>query len=441
MNFKSIFLLPSVFLIIGISACNQPTAQPIISNSLPNDPSVLDRPYVILVSIDGFRYDYLQIHKAPNISKIARKGVRAEYMEPCFPSSTFPNHYSIAPGMYPARHGIVTNEFIDRKKGKLFKVGDRPLVDSGFWYGGVPIWSLAEQQGMRSASYFWVGSESEIAGFRPAQYMVYDHHIPNMQRVHQVIRWLNMPLTYRPHLITLYFALVDDHGHKFGPKSKETGKAVAEIDRAIGMLYQEVRKMNLPVNIVLTSDHGMVRVRNEEAILLDTVVDLFGYQAVQSSGTINLLYAHDPDSQQIEKTYQELKSKEGNRFRVYKNNELPERLHFKDNPRIGELVVHALAPYVFGEKPEPGEEYEMPSKGKHGYVPHLTPEVNAIFYAWGPNFKSKKEIPAFRNIHVYPMLAKLLGLEIEPGAIDGNVEVLEGILRDGNGNEGNSILH
>ncbi len=218
------------------------TIQKIISgrkNSLEQQ----NKPYVILISADGFRHDYAEKYNAVNLLRLSKQGVSASSMIPVFPSITFPNHYSIVTGLYPAHNGLVGNGYYDREKKSMYSMSNRQIVEDGSRYGGTPLWVLAEKQQMLSASFFWVGSEADIQGVHPTYYFNYTEDIPIQRRIDIVIEWLKKPEDIRPHFITFYFPEVDDQGHAFGPDAPETGAAVRFVDSAIGKLTDAVMSL------------------------------------------------------------------------------------------------------------------------------------------------------------------------------------------------------
>src|ERR1700680_2226694 len=222
-----------------------------------NSPAALKAHYLVLVSLDGFRWDYARRDGATHLLALGKQGVWApQGMIPSFPSLTFPNHFTIVTGLYPEHHGIVANSFYDPKRKERFSYTDPKSNGDGSWYGGTPLWVLAEQQGMRSASFFWPGSEAEIQGKRPSYYMSYDHKFPDEKRVEQVLAWLRLPPDKRPHFITLYYSNVDDAGHVFGPAAPETGEAVRHVADMIGALTDGIATIGLPVDLIVVSDHG-----------------------------------------------------------------------------------------------------------------------------------------------------------------------------------------
>jgi predicted AlkP superfamily pyrophosphatase or phosphodiesterase len=391
-------------------------AQPIVQSPLlPNSAEARRKPYVILVSIDGFRDDYIELHGAVNLARIAEGGVRARSMTPSFPSLTFPNHYTLVTGMRPESHGLVSNGFYDPARKESYRMGDRSKVEDGYYYGGTPIWNLAEQQGLRAACFFWVGSEAPVGGIRPSWYYVYNSRVPDADRIKQAAEWLALPDSIRPHLITLYFSEVDHEGHVHGPESPETRAAVQEVDSLLGVLDQQIQASGLPVNLVVVSDHGMQQVDQAHPIP-GPEIDWSGLE-VSRAGTMWMVYG--TDSARLETAYQALKAQE-DRFRVYRKAEVPAHLHFRNHSRIGDLVLIADAPGLFqwGLPPRPLDP------GAHGYDPTVTPSMGALFVAKGPQVKGKgKMIPAFGNIHVYPYVAGMLDLEL-PAGIDGDSAVL-----------------
>lgn len=408
---KKILIL--LFVILSTSPLWGQKNEVIITHNRPNSKETLEKPYVVMVSLDGFRYDYVKKYGAKNIEEIARQGVQAESLIPCFPSSTFPNHYSLITGMYPSRHGLVSNTFYRPEDMKEYRISDRSVVQDGRWYGGTPIWVHAERQGMRSASYFWVGSEADIDSVRPAQYYQYNKNAPYKKRVDQVIKWLKEPESMRPHFITLYFSLVDTEGHTHGPDADQVKAAVLEVDEIIGLLWKKLQKTELPVNLILVSDHGMQQTKNDSPIFLKGLTDLSGYEIAPSSGVINLLYAKNKDSVDIDKTIAELKAKANGQFVVYRPEEVPPHLHYSNNDRLGDIIVYSLAPYVFGTPPW------KPSPGAHGFDPYQAKDVHGIFYAIGPHFKSQLTLESFENIHVFPAVMEILQLKYDADSIDG----------------------
>lgn len=414
---KRIFLLAAVLFSVHLSSDAQDTAQQVVAGR-KNSATQQSKPYVIMISIDGFRYDYAEKYKAENLLRLSGAGVRATAMQPAFPSLTFPNHYSLATGLYPAHHGLVDNLFYDRKRDAVYKVGNRDAVEDGSWYNGVPLWVLAEKQQMVSASYFWVGSESAVQMVRPTYYFKYQEKTGIDQRIQQVADWLSLPEDQRPHFITFYFPEVDHMGHAWGPDSDSVRNAVQLVDAAIGKMVAMVDKLALPVNFIVVSDHGMLQVDTTHTISLPEVPALQPMKVMPGGEKVMLYGKNDAE---IKAAYDYLKQHE-NHYTAYLKKETPERWHYGQEDvydRIGDIILLAEANYMF----------KMEKKahlGHHGYDNNLT-NMNAIFMAWGPAFKPHTRIATFENVHVYPLVARILGLDITQ-PIDGRQEVLEPIL-------------
>lgn len=389
----------------------------IVSNEITNTVDALKKPYVVMVSIDGFRYDYAKKYNAKNILALAENGASTTRLIPSFPSKTFPNHYTLATGLYPENHGIVSNSFYDKNKSEEYKIGDPKSVTNGDWYGGVPIWNLAQLQGVCAASYFWVGSEANINGLYPKYYYGYEKNTPYEYLIRRVLEWLQLPEKVRPHLLTLYFSLVDTQGHTFGPDAKETEEAVLYVDKQIGALREGIGQSGLPIYLLVTSDHGMDNVSKN--------INIHEYVTLEKeqfySGPVAMIYTKN--EQEKEDLFEKLNSKP--LFRVYKRENVPNYLNFSKNDRIGDLVLITDAPnnIIYSEKEN--VDIKRPG-GTHGYDPFENPNMGAIFYIEGPTIKKNYQLAPFENIHVYPLIAHLLDLKII-APIDGKLEATSSI--------------
>lgn len=393
------------------------TAAKEIKGTLKNSKKQQDKPYVILVSIDGFRYDYAERFDANNLLDF---DVKAEKMIASFPTKTFPNHYAIASGLYPGHNGLVSNEFYDRDLDLTYNISNRDVVENAKFYNGTPLWVLAAKEKMVTASMFWVGSEAPIKGQLPTYYFKYDGGINYSDRVNQTIKWLQLPEEERPHFVTLYFSITDDIGHEYGPDSDKIAQAVKDIDYSIGDLIEKVNRLNLPVNIIVVSDHGMLEVDRDNVIYLD---ELLPNHLNYTTSFPAMIYSNNEE--RIDSIYQSLIT-DTTRFSVFLKNNLPTRYHYDaEQERIGDLVIMPKAPFTFGSKSSPYAK----GASTHGYDSKFTPEMGAIFYAKGNAFNKLNKIEPFENIHVYPMIAKILGLEFDPNSIDGNIKVLDPILK------------
>ena len=385
--------------------------------------------HVILVSFDGFRFDYTDRFSTPHFKKMENTGTRAAGLIPTYPSKTFPNHYSIVTGLYPGNHGLVDNSFYDPERRTFYKMSDREMVEDEYYYGGKPIWRLAKDHGLRTAAFFWVGSEVTRPEQRPDYMYEYDESVADTARINQVIRWLQLPEESRPRLITVYFSSPDHEGHDYGPHSLENKQAVIRSDSLLGALMDQLKAVDLNVNVVVVSDHGMSELkRNQDTYIFLPEIIAPGSPGihVSNSGTQAHLYLDDP--QETDSLYRALK-KVAKKFIVYKPAEFPERWHYR-HPRSGDLLIVARPGYyiVDQERKKYLKSIQAGSTfGTHGYDPADEPDMMGIFFASGPNIAAGKTIPAFLNIHIYPLLARLLGLPLPK--IDGDPKVLESIIR------------
>jgi predicted AlkP superfamily pyrophosphatase or phosphodiesterase len=379
------------------------------------------RPTVILVSLDGFRYDYLEKYKPTNLNQLARAGVRAKWMVPSFPSKTFPNHYTIATGLYPQNHGIVENNIYDNRFDKIFTLSDREEIQKGRWWLGEPIWVTARKQGQKTGSMFYPGTEAEIAGIRPDYWRPYDEKVPNDERVDTILKWLDLPAAVRPTFLTLYFSDVDDAGHAHGPNSLEAKSAVLAVDSGIARLIAglKARRVFKIVSLIIVSDHGMTTVNFNNAIILDELFDTKLAERIFWTREIISIF---PKAGREDEIYRTLKSRLPSQARVYRKAELPARLHYSNSPRIAPLLVLPDEGWILTNRKS---FEEMMSKGRmnqtgggHGYDNSLA-SMRAIFIAHGDRFKKGRVVAPFENVQVYNIMTKLLGLKPAPNDGDG----------------------
>jgi predicted AlkP superfamily pyrophosphatase or phosphodiesterase len=411
-----------LFSVLGIATLSaQDTAQQ-INLLTKNDPSQYKKPYVILISADGFRADFTEKYEANFLQTISKKGVRAKYMQPSYPSVTFPNHYTIVTGLYPSHHGLVDNTYLDVATGKQYSMGNKKMVSEGKWYGGTPLWVLAEQQKMISASFFWVASEADIQGIKPTYHYIYNEQTTIGKRIQTVKDWLSLPEERRPHLITMYFPDVDHDAHTFGPEDPRVKKSVQFVDSSINALQNALAPLKLPINYVFVSDHGMTTVDVDNTIGLPAAVDKNDFNVPWGDA---LLHLYAKDTSKVESTYQALK--QDNRFTTYKLDETPDYWHYKKlddwHNRLGDLI---LVPKSIHQVFNLGTR--KPTPGKHGFD-NKEVDMRASFLAWGPAFKKGLLIDGFENVHVYPLVAHILGLKVDEQKIDGKFEVLSATLK------------
>lgn len=385
-----------------------------------------DKPYVVLVSLDGFRADYLDYFELPNLRRIALRGARARWMQAVFPSLTFPNHYSLVTGLESARHGIVSNRFYDPLRKQQYIYTDSAVVSDGSWYGGEPIWVTAERQGMVAACYFWPGSEADIKGVRPTIYHKYSSDVPNDVRVATVLDWLRLPAERRPHIITLYFSDLDSAQHA-GPMDAPTVENTAKaLDRMIGVLVDGIDALphGRQVYVLITSDHGMVETTQQQSIQLASLLDPVDLADIEASfaGPVANLHVRG-DAARVRQIRDKIASRLA-RAEVYLRHELPERFRHHSNARSGNVIVvmdegwtmsvpraaAADAPRATSDKPSAPRPPRPDRWGGHGWDPDF-PSMRAFFMAIGPTIPAGVTVDPVRNIDVYPFMTELLNLQ------------------------------
>jgi predicted AlkP superfamily pyrophosphatase or phosphodiesterase len=420
---KSAHFTLSVFVcLFGISSaafCQVDSLQHIAPGK-NNSAAQQKKPYVILISADGFRFDYPEKYRPEHLLQMSAGGVRATSMIPSFPSLTFPNHYTIITGLYPSHHGLVNNTFFDPLKKATYTMGNKERVQDGSWYGGTPLWVLADQQQMLSASMFWVGSEAAVKNTHPTYYYDYNEKIPVNKRIETVKNWLQLPDDKRPHLITFYLYEPDHTGHDQGPDGGQMPGTIRSVDSIVHALTEVAAATGLPVNFIFLADHGMTAVDRDQPIRTPSVIDREKF-IISPAGT--LLMLHAKDKADIGPLYEKLK-KEADHYKVYLKTDLPPHYRYGSADdrmnRIGDILLISEWPYVFSDR--------KPGTGYHGFFARDVKDMHAVFMAWGPAFKNGINIPSFENVHVYPLIADILGLKItEP--IDGKRKVLRRILK------------
>ena len=385
------------------------------------------RPYVVLVSLDAFRHDYLDRYRPASLERLASRGIVAEALVPPFPSKTFPSHYTIATGLYPGHHGIVSNTFYDPAVHGWFRVKDSTTVRDGRWYGGVPIWVAAEREGVRTSVYFWPGSESVVQGTRPSAWWPYRASTPDSVRVDASVAQLRLPPERRPHLVMLYLSDVDDTTHRRGPDSPGTAVAVAAVDRAVTRLLDGVDRLPIrdSVNVVVLSDHGMEESPQEKMLPLRPMLAAAGIDTMRvqmgDNGPVMSLW-FDGDAALARRTLDALNAALAH-ARAYARGSTPARWHLDGNVRGGDVLVVAEPGYVLAK----GDHDRVLDRGNHGWDP-IDPAMHGIFVAAGPQIARAGRIPAFESVGVYPFLVSLLRLARAPHT-DGDPRVLAPYLR------------
>jgi alkaline phosphatase D len=365
-----------------------------------------------MVSFDGFRWDYTDLYDTPNFDALIENGVKAEGLIPSFPTKTFPNHYTLATGLYPDKNGIINNSFYVHDLGGVYRIGNINMVTNPDAYFGEPIWVTAEQQGIRSASYFWVGSEAPIKGVYPTYYKKYNESIRYMERVDQVIRWLELPLKKRPGLVLLYFDEPDGTGHRNGPEHHSTGQKVEYLDSVLGYLRSEISMLEYSdrVNLIVLSDHGMGPVSSDKYV---NIYDHLRENWIQRVVGGNPVYLIEPAEGFADSVTGRLDPLEG--VSAWQKEDIPAHLNYGENQRFPGIVVVADSLWSIGTWTDPAGY----AGGAHGYDNMFT-DMHTIFMAEGPAFRQGYTTSAFENVEVYGIIAHILGLD--PAETDGNLD-------------------
>jgi predicted AlkP superfamily pyrophosphatase or phosphodiesterase len=375
--------------------------------------------YVVLVSFDGFRWDYPDLYKTTNLNKMALSGAKAERMIPSFPSKTFPNHYAIATGLYPEHNGIVENTFIIPESNKMYRMSDRSVVEDSASYLGEPVWITAMKNGMKTASFYWVGSEAPVMGKHPTYWKKFDGSVPFEARIDTVIKWLRYPRAKRPEFITLYFDEPDVVSHDYGPVSKQTGIMVTRLDSLLGVLRYKLSKLPYArkINLIVVSDHGMGPISPDKYVNLKKVIP---ERMIESMAGGNPSYMIEAKGNYRDSILYLLNSVKG--VTAWKKSEVPDYLHYGTSDRISDIVVVADSSWSIGTYPDSS----VFKGGAHGYDISDS-DMHSIFYATGPAIKKNYSFKEINNVDVYNLICRIL--KIDPAENDGNPVHINGILR------------
>lgn len=414
---KLFWLLPWCLFVLLTGCRTGPLAKPTVAaaDALPTP--------LLLVSIDGFRADYLKRGLSPTLAALANSGVRARAMQPSFPSLTFPNHYTLVTGRYPDDNGIVDNAMHDPRLGN-FSLEDRKAVGDGRWWDeATPIWVSADRQGLKTATMFWPGSEASIHGYRPDHWRPYDGKVSYAARVDQILRWLDLPGNQRPSFLSLYFEGVDTAGHHFGPDSPQVNQAISDVNTALARLISGLRQRGLyqHINIIVVADHGMAATPLNQRIYLDDMIDTT-HARVVSTGAISGI---DPDSGHAGEINDALLKPHAH-MTCWQKSRIPARFHYGHNPRVPDVVCSAQVGWLIVSHRHRMLHGKKPMYGDHGFD-NAAPQMRALFVAHGPGFRDHLVVPEFPNIDVYLLMTHLLGIRPEPN--DGNFDAVKAMLK------------
>lgn len=388
-----------------------------------NDPRWASAPFVVMLSLDGFRPDYLDRYPAPNFARLLARGVRAQGMRPSYPSKTFPNHYTLVTGLRPEHHGLVANRFWDPARQAQYGMSDTLTVRDGTWYAGEPVWVTAERQGMVAASFFWPGSEADIGGVRPTRSKAYDGRVPNAARVDSVVAWLRQPAATRPHLVTLYFSTMDDTGHRYGPDAPQLAAGMRDVDAALGRLLDGLEALDAPggVELLVVADHGMAWTELSQVAVLDTIVDLTGVRIPDAGPGAVLFVEGGPARATVLRDSINRRLTHG---RAYLRADVPAALHYRDSPRIGDVVIIMEQPWQVTTRANAPRR----ASASHGWDP-ADPAMHAVFVQWSPTAPGPRRTGLVENVDVARYITDRLGLAPAP-ATDGEPGRLARQLRE-----------
>ncbi len=381
-------------------------------------------PSVLLISIDGFRWDYFEKAATPNFDRLIENGVKASSLIPVFPTKTFPNHYSIVTGLYAENHGVVSNNMYDPVFDERFSLSNQEAIKDGKWWGGEPIWVTAEMQGQKAAAFFWPGSEAEIKGTRPSYYESFNSQTPHSTRIRGVVNWLTLPADERPTFVSLYFSNVDSRGHDFGPESPEVVQAIEDIDSDIGELLGqlEAEKLLDQLNIIITSDHGMTATDNQKVVFIDDYVDLSDISVTDWYPILGIFPA---DGISLDSLYQQLHGKHPE-MDVYKKEDLPAKYHFNSHRRIPPILGVLSESWAATDRAfYPRLEERLRTGATHGWAPE-NKSMQGIFLGHGPAFKASSQLGEVNNVDIYELMCHILGLS--PAENDGSLEGFQDVL-------------
>ncbi|CAF2069088.1 hypothetical protein Bca4012_087058 [Brassica carinata] len=418
----SLIFLSLLYLVVAATADD--SSVPSSNTWRPHPSKKLTKPVVLLISSDGFRFGYQFKTETPNIDLLISRGTEAQTgLIPVFPSMTFPNHNSIATGLYPAYHGIIMNKFTDPVTGELFKRNLDPK-----WWLGEPLWVTATNQGLKAATYFWPGADVHKGswtcpkGFCKAPYNV---SVPLEERVDTILSYFDLPQSEIPDFMALYLEETDVQGHEYGPDDPRVTEAVTKIDKMIGRVIKGLKKRKVfsDVHVILLGDHGMVTNCDKKVIYIDDLADWIKIPAdwIQDYSPVLVMNPRwgkdvknpgEKNAEVVAKMNEALSSgkvENGEFLQVYLKEKLPERLHYSDSSRIPPIIGMVGEGLMVRQNRTNVQE----CYGDHGYD-NMFFSMRSIFIGHGPRFRRGKKVPSFENVQIYNVVAEILGLRPAP---------------------------
>lgn len=360
-------------------------------------------PTVVILTVDGTRWD--AIEGIDSFARMEKIGFRAKKMRSIFPSQTCPTHASIATGVRPSAHGIMSNQFLDRETGKRFS-----HEKEASWLQAPPLWVLAEKAGLRAAVSEWPVSAGEWDGVKPSDYRPFDWDNTDRQAVDWTLSLLKRR-EGRPALIMTWLRACDKAGHDHGPGSSEYREAAVRTGKLLESFREAITAAGLDREIVLliSSDHGMKEVGREIDIVPSVLKKgFFPYIAI--SGPMAMIYTDN--RRQHSAVLKSLKKvKDGIEVLPYK--EVPAEYSLGDSPRAGDIMVMSPPGSIFAPFKRGAHDR---NNGYHGWLPS-DPDMCGVFFASGPGVPVKT-VEEASILDIAPTTLKILGLEI-PRNIEG----------------------
>ena len=361
-------------------------------------------PYTLVLSIDGFRHDYPDLFDLKFLKKIRSLSSSQNSLAPVYPSKTFPNHFSMATGLYPDEHGIIGNFFYSKEREKFYSIKDKASKKDPLWYEAEPIWVTLEKKNVLTASYYWPISDVFIDGFRPHYVRSWDEDSSKSNieksKLDQVFKWLSLPPRERPHLVFAYLAQIDEIGHHKSPESEELKQALKELDSYLESFYEKLKTLSFPLNIIICSDHGMTTIKQDNIFFLDELFLLS--EDVKIAGSGSLVHLYFEKEEEKKEAYENLKKKQSEKFTPYLKEELPDQYHLKKSKNSGDLILVVNYPYYLMKERVPTQR----EGGDHGYDPNTLKDMHGIYYSLGEDIK-KSDLNVRETKDIYFVLREL----------------------------------
>ncbi|TSR99425.1 Ectonucleotide pyrophosphatase/phosphodiesterase family member 7 [Bagarius yarrelli] len=383
---------------------------------------------LLLISFDGFRWNYDEDVYTPNMDQLVQEGVKAKYITPPMITMTSPSHFTTITGRWIEDHGVVHNMMFNSTS--LLKLTFRNTLKQSKWWdnGALPLWITAQNQGLKTGSYFYPGGGVNYSKQAVDRFFVQkEGYVDNnethwQQRVDTIMGWFTEEDF---DFITLYFGEPDNIGHRVGPETDQRRRIIEQIDRLIGFLRESIRKHNLSdhLNVIITSDHGMTTIKKQpdvKEIKLSEFIHFLNltHFDILDYGGFGMIR---PRNGKVQEVYDKLKNAHPN-LTVYKKEEIPENFHIAQNSRIQDIVLIGDLGFNLNSR-----MILYVNKGDHGFS-NQEMDMKMIFRAFGPDFRKNYLAEPFDSVSVYPLMCKLLG--VDPAPNNGSLSDTQAMLLD-----------